>query len=462
MGSDQQAALDRAKQQLRQASRSLEEAEQLARDRLARGSRPRPESNLSTDRLPAIQFHIKQQRARVARNQALCYPAGSTDRLAALAEGVRLLDSALTSRSVEDPGGNELLLEHAILKRLSGDLRASQRSLNAMRVDEVPQMVLRQRAERVRLYLASQEWDRVHATIGEGRVTQGQSSADLDFAMLEAHVAEWRRAADEGDDERAESWRERAIAAAKFIELHHGTYWARRADIALVDAGRGTGAGSVAILAKTADDLFLKQQFDEASRVYARASVAADQAGDAELAFELAFKVALIMQQRLQHEAAADQFRRVALKWPDDERADQAHLSAILHTAELVRGQQATLDVYEALLAEHLDMWRHAATAVQVALWQGQLHAQREQWMRAIESYQVVFDNARRRPQPANARLHLGQAVEAMADAWSRELRQYSEAREVRQAVSRAIHSFDEFGFRQSECSPIARGMGSC
>ena len=441
-------SLESARQRLRAATRSLEEIDTAIGSRIGaslqgvgRGQ------DIEQEELRNLRLHVQRQLARALRNQALCYPEHSADRLAALTAAVNQLQAPLAARAASDSVGSELLLERAICLRLLGDHNGALETLEQLNKAGAPTLRMQLRAEQIRLHLAANDLVNARALVAQGRVVDGATSPDLDFAFLQSFVRQWRALADQGEDEEASRWRDRAVAAAEFIEKNHGGYWSRRADLALVNAGQQQGAASVAILSRTAADLYLKGQLTEACTVYDKAAASATEAGETAVAFDLAYKAALIQQQASQFANASERFRRLAVESADP-RAHQSHLVAAINAADAVRAKQVTIDHYASLLDEHLETWPNAPTAATIANWQGQLREQQKNWSAAIESYRAAALIERT---AAGEGPLLYDSVVAIARVWSTAIREVDVEAEQSALANEAIDFLDQFVFADVE-----------
>ena len=142
-------------------------------------------------------------------------------------------------------------------------------------------------------------------------------------------LALWTAATAKEDADRAAQWQKQATAAVAYLERIHGPYWGRRAELELLRvAGSGSGDSNVEILARTADNLYLKDQFEEAITTYERAAGRARAGRDLPSAFALEYKAALIEQQLQRFTAAAQRLRRLALEQTTDAEYPKRHLRA--------------------------------------------------------------------------------------------------------------------------------------
>ena len=167
------------------------------------------------------------------------------------------------------------------------------------------------------------------------------------------------------------------------------------------------------ILQRTAADLFARGQLDEATVVYDKAAAAASADGDQAGAFSAAYRAATVQQERQMHVDAAERF--LSLAATGEPRAAQAHLAAIVNTAQAVRGGQLPLSRYRELLDEHLADWPVDPSVAIVGMWRGQFAEQRHEWQIATASYRAAVQQEQQEPTDNYPSL-----VGLLANAWMR------------------------------------------
>jgi hypothetical protein len=416
-----QTDLDPARSMIRQADRSLEQIDRQLTT-LIDSSNGRPNlASLASHELISLQNHLRFQRARAYRNQALCYPVGSDDRSAALSQAVEQLDHAQTQVTASDPLLWKVYLEQAICYRLLASWPQAQLVLDSLTSTAAPvAMQSRAKAERVRLDLAIGRLDLALDELEKASQLVARSP-ELDFAALETYLACWQEAARKKDDAQSRQWQQQAVSAVTRLEREHGSYWARRGEMLLLRvAGQSSGDGNVAILAKTADSLFFKGHFDDAIRAYERAAQQATDAGESDIAFDLKFKAALVEQQEKRYESASRRLKELALKHTIHEKANQAHLLAAWNARQAIRDHGSAADPYAALLKEHLINWPDRATADAARMWLAQLYERRRVWKLAISNYRSIRPGSE----------HFPNGVEATGRVWRQSLLQMKDSGE--------------------------------
>jgi hypothetical protein len=413
---DNQRLLEQSKDFLRRAIKDLRGQ---AADVTAALRKPPSKDQLTRNELLSLEKNVKFQLAVAYRNQALCYAADSADRDNALRQALEQL-STLASMSTVDSLAWQARLEEITCHRLMGQQALAVRRLTALEAEQPPaQVLLRARAERVRLHLAAGQMSEALKVLEAGRQIDGQIDADLDFAHVEVYLAAWRAANKANDKPTADKWQEQAVNAVRGIEQLHPPYWARRAESLLASVISDVGAtGNLAVLARAAQGFYRAKQLDDALRAYDQAAAAARQQKQPDQAFDLAYTAATIEHDRKNHTAAKERYRKLALEQPKHAQAGEAHLLAVYNAAQEARQQQPLkLDEYASLLREHLATWPEGATAHQARWTLGQYYQYERRWSDAIAAYRAIAADHERFTQavPAIARCYDAVLAEARA-----------------------------------------------
>ena len=440
LAADDGTARQRARDIIREAARRLEELDEeiaaLRRTRPPRGG----EGALSADELFALHANVRRQTARAFRNQALCYDAGTNDRIASLTRALALHEQLLRELAADDPLRQEVRVDQAVCHRLADDFDSAARSLASVEADSAtPRVRLAAQAEAARLELARGEPNQALQVLKGPRTIDSVSSPQRDMAFLETCVALWRAASASGNESESTRWREESLAAARAIEESHGAYWGRLADRLLVrEAVTTENRPDFEILIRRADDLYVQKKWDEAVAAYDLAGDAARKAGDGESAFELFYKAALVDQQLARHDAARDRLRSVALANSSSPRAAEAHLLAAWNAAQVAQDDSLAVDAYVSILSEHVATWPESPTSDTARLWLGRLFEHQQKWFQAAEAYGAISSEAQ----------SFDEAVAASARAterWLAERKAQGEALE--EEASRAAQHFDDLLF---------------
>ena len=374
--------LESARAALRESTGLLEALDrELTREIPLRRRAAPAKGELSAEQLFTLQQHVQHQLARAQRNRALLFEKGSDDRLALLTAAVETLNRPLAQLAEGEPLLPLIQLDLAECQRLLGRFDEAGQLAAALEQEGIePAIRLRARAELLRLAIAQANPAATQRLLEQGRAVAGQTAAELDFAILEAQLA-LANLASAGKlpagsakpaAEISKEFQDQAAASAELLEGTYGSYWGRRADQLLVTSlPRGSGRGNVALLIRTADSLYVKGEFDQALATYDDASAQARSAGDLNTAFDLAYKAALVEQQREKHIAAANRLRILSKSFATHRQAAPAHLLAAWNAAQTARNNAVAADSYASILREHLATWPSAETTAQARIWLG-------------------------------------------------------------------------------------------
>ena len=420
VGAVDEAAVESARKALRDAAKLLADLDKELSNEipLRRRGSLKPEE-LTADELTSLQHNAIHQLARAYRNQALLYEPKSADQIAGLTQACEMLQKPLTVLGPEEPLAWQIRLDMALCQRLLGNLDGAREQVEQVNRDGVePAVRLRARAEALRIELDAGDLRQAESLLKEERSLAGETSADYDFALLETRLALWRSAADVKDKLTANKHQEQAMDLAKFLQDMHGPYWGRRADQLLIRSQPGGAGAGTEILSRAADSLYLKKEFDQAVAAYDQAATQARAGGNDAGAFELAYKAALVQEQRQRHAEAARRFRALAVALPTHKDAAAAHLRGAWNEAKEAARDAEAEDAYVAMLAEQIATWPLTESAAQARLWLGKWHAGRREWEKAVEAFAGITRES----------LHFPAAVASVAPCWQEHLRSLAAA----------------------------------
>ena len=437
IGRNRDEALATALVTVREAIRMLERLERaIAAEIPQRTTNTQADGVLTADELIALRNNVRYQIARGFRNRALCYPIGSQDRIAALASATEMLDRILTELGENDSLTWQVRIDRIVCERLLGDTLQALQRIRALKASgESVDTASRLRAEEIRCLVALQQYGELPRAL-QTQNTATPSSAELDFARLEGYLALWKAASDAQDEAAAKNWRDAgAVAMVERMEQQYGAYWSRRANQLLVNRlGSAPASGNLQIMTRTADNLYLKNQLDEAITAYEDAAANALSNNDLESAFTLLSKTVLIEKKRGDTKAMIAKLRRLAMQLSPHPLASGRHLSAIKLCIPLARTDAEQLKLYEDLLQEHIATWPTQPTADTVRIWLGRIWMARQNWRRAIEMYTTV--------DPSSVELH--QAIK-LADLCYGKLfkRLQSDEQPIAEEAAKALQFFE-------------------
>ena len=457
VGSAPDQALTLARSTIRAAARKLEAVDEHLTKTIPLAARnARQPDALTTTELSSLQQNVRYQWARALRNQALCYPAGSTDRLAALTQAVMKFEQPLRILAADDPLVARIKIDQSVCHRLLGELKIAATMLNSLDTEDHPDSIrLVARAESIRLLVTASQLDQALKTLAQGRAINGTDSPELDFAHLEVYVAKWREAGRPPGNKDTAHWEKQSVAALEFIEQTHGPYWARRAELLLVGVNLKAGSGNVNVLVRAARNLYLKGRLDDAVVAYDKAVQVAQAGSDEEQAFVLAYKAALIEQQRQRYGEARKRFRELAQSHRTNPLSSNAHLLAIVNLAQEAKEDSRLLSDYAVWLSEHLQTWPSSETADTARLWLGQLYESKQQWELAVDNFSAITFSSE----------HFPLAVSSSTRCWSKWLEVLGAAGQpVEETAQSAIRYLDRVMSRNESKLPDQWGTldGEC
>jgi tetratricopeptide (TPR) repeat protein len=410
--------LNDARAILRDAIRQLRELdESIAADlqQGGRAARPADGAPLSSAELGSLALHARFQLARGLRNQGLCYPLASADRINSLGQAIELL-GALARHELTPPLAWAVTLDQIACLRLVGNFAEAERQLaQAQRAQPPAAIEPRLQAERIRLALARDRLDEALSEAGSPGVKGDVPSADAAIAQLEAYLAAWRQARDAGETDDAQQWEKTAVEQTRAIARALGPASSRRAETMLarsIVASAGSRNPQALVLA--AQSLYRSGRLDEALDAYDEAARRAAAAADKNTYFDGQYAAGALEYERGNHAAAQSRLRKLALEMPGHARAADAHLMAV-HSAAQLAGQQdpPRLERYKQLLREHVETWSSTPTASQAWYWLGRVAQHEGAWQEAIRALRRV---APEHPQHAEAVAAVGRCYEAALD----------------------------------------------
>lgn len=419
-------------QLLREAVATLEELQRAIGEQIAARRDLLPEGALTKEELFGMQNNLRYQLARARRNQALCYPAGSDDRVASLGSALDELNKLRTQLADDEPLAWQVRLDQGSCERLREDYAAARQTLSLLIGSDAPDAIRQQAvAELSRVALAAGQPQAALKLLEQGRASAELTSAEREFALLETYVALWKSAEKSNNTQDAARYRDQATAHLAAIERAFGPYWARRGE-SLVIGSAASGEGNLDLLARAADARFVKGQFDdETVKAYDQASAMAQQSRQWKRYLELGVRGAVAEQRRGNRAAAAQRllqlgetFRESAGE-ADQAQASAAHLQGVRWLAEAQTDPKTAMTASVEAYRRHASLWPDEPTADEAQLELGELLEREGRWAEAAEAYQQV----------RAAHPRLGEAVAGAARVWPR-LLQAEEADDRRQHLA--------------------------
>ena len=330
---------------------------------------------LNQRQLISLQNRVRYEQIRSAIQRGLLY--GETDpgnRTAVLSTARSDLEKLIPLIEKVDPAWWESRLDLLRCLRLIGEYPTADRLLETYPVEEaMPRVQLGFKAERIRLALVRGDLKLAESLIASGRQIGSVVSGDFDFAILEFLLARHRVALVQGASEKQMLIaQQNVLKAVKSIENLHGTYWGRRANLALIASTESSGAGGSETLIRVARESYRKKKYLQSIEEFEKAASAARKELNRKLELELKFQAVSIHRSLSQHHEVLTKAKKISSEFRDTRRAAVVHLVGILSAAQLVREGDLEIAEYVQLLDEHLRLWPQEATSAEVALFRGE------------------------------------------------------------------------------------------
>ncbi|GEM_PF-1622309 len=331
------SALRRARECFAALEAAVEEAIRKYRPDEAGGMSAGGLKPLSLLQLAELKKAITYERALAASNLARAYPAESPDRAAAAAEAVELFKS-LARMDSSDPLAWPSRLAELTGYRMLGDYQQAQRRLEALeKLDPPAKIAPHLAAERLRLLVVQKEWALATEQLSLLASDEASWSPELAEAVLEYFMAAWDRASAQGQKDEAAALQQKLRDQVALIRQRYGAYWGRRAQMILSRRLATVAQDDWQLLAQAAEHAFHGGQYAEAVAAFDRASRLAEQNGASEQAFVLGFQAATVCHLQANHVEAAARYRRLALRFPQNPKAAEAHFLSVYHVGQLLR-----------------------------------------------------------------------------------------------------------------------------
>jgi hypothetical protein len=338
------------------------------------------DGQLTADELFALRNNLSLHLARASRELAVTYPVRSDDWLAALALAADHLQDPLTKLPPEDPLTSQLWLEKARIDRISGNFKDAGESLEQSQPTSLPGEQ-EKKIEAVKLALATAQLDTAEKLLDASLLKARGEAAVMKLELLLLKSDAERRS----DDALAKKWRSMATQLVGEIEQLHGNYWGRIAEQQLLASVGSGDTADLDLMARSADDLFRKKQYEQAVAAYELAAEQAVVQNAIAAAMLMKMRAAAVLQSQNKHVAAATTLSGAATRFPKDARAPQAQLMAAWNLAKVLPEQPDLLRQYESALTDARKNWPDAETTLQARVWLIRLRSGQAKWQDVIE-----------------------------------------------------------------------------
>ncbi|MBT4692610.1 MAG: hypothetical protein HOB73_04635 [Planctomycetaceae bacterium] len=386
------AEMQGARDKLRLAAKALNELLQEVDVQLTMAKSTTTDEALSQQELISIKQRLFFHLGSVYRNQAVTYPLGSGDRVAAMQRAISALKKPLSQLAAEDSLVADIQIGLIGCHRELGQWIDAVGLLETLQKNALePLLQLRLRSEQVRLLLAQQELQKCILLLEGPRSVSGVTSPELDLARLDTYIGLWQHASVEKNEEQRKRWEQLTVAAVAAIEQEHGEYWGRRAELRLLEHAGSRGAPSnLDVLERTADELYRKEKFTEAVNTYDQAADLALAGGFDEVALKLSYKAALVVQQQDDLDEFINRLVTLALRLRKQPPAATIHMLAVRNIAAVMKDDTQRQLQFKQLLEEHLQFFTVGTTVDQARVWLGALVQREGKWDEALTLYVQV------------------------------------------------------------------------
>lgn len=373
-------------QLLREADRQLAAIDKKLGQMIPTRPRKTQDGSLTQRELISLQNQVRYQQIKSKINRGLLYGQEDPDNLVAVLTAAKSdLQKVIPLIERVDAAWWESRLDLLMILRSIAEFRGAQAFFETLPVKEAPpQIKLSFKAEMVRLALDQNQLAKAEKLIASGREIDGQDSADFDYAILEFFLQK-KEVADTVNQRRIQDTLVKIVQA---IEKKHGSYWGRRANMALVKSARIFGASGSTTLIRVAQDHYRKKEFEQSIAEFEKAATAARKELNRKLELELRFQAIVIHRDLGQHQYVLKKSQALGKEFRDTKRAAAVHLIGILSAAELTRKGTLPLTDYLGMIDYHLANWGSHPTVGKVARFRGEYAAAQGRHFEAAFDFQ--------------------------------------------------------------------------
>lgn len=383
-------------------------------------ARPLQEHDLSVQQLMTLTNNIRFQLAVCNASRAQLYEANDRlNRIDALNSVSQRLVEVQRQTSEGQPLWWKTKLGQLECLRLLGKLGEAHRLMEVLLSLEVPRenwnALIEQKA-RLAIELGDANFSQ---SVFEDVEKSDYRSAQLELALIELSVDMAARSRTDAEKRR---WMDFGSNAARAIEVTHGAYWGRRADLVLIESAGGipnsvpdrgpvkmtppksNGASIVSAeldqLIRLAEDAERKERWNDAVKAFDFASAKAVALGSNEMALRLDIRAGKILERNKNHVEAARRLMDAANKYRDMPLAGSAHLRGCWNFAKtLSKATPEKKKELETRLTNHVNTWPKDKSSNQARIWLAGQFQNQQQWQSAIDQYlNVTVDSPHLKP----------------------------------------------------------------
>ncbi len=409
-----ETARQEALKQLRIARSQLEKLEREIENAIPnQRGRSLTEHDLSVSQLLNLKNSLRYQLAISDLTKSQLYdPSDRLNRINALDSVKERLAEVQRATSPGRPLWWKTTLGQLECFRLLGDFQTAKNILDALPEDTPSTVQMFLVEQKIRLAIAVGDEDFAKQTILEFSEI-ATPTAPLDLALIELAVDLSARVS---TDDGKKRWLNFASGEARAMEAKHGGYWARRADLILIQAaggrpnavvGQNSGSGSIAMspttgqtnsivnteldqLIRLGEDAFRKNNFEDAIKAYDAAASKARALGDSAQALRLDMVVGQILESQSEFLLAANRFIKSSLNDTTVEYASSSHLRGCWNLSKTFEQTPDNARLFDEQLGEHLQTWPDSPSANQARLYLAGRLQNKQEWRDAFETYLAI------------------------------------------------------------------------
>jgi len=387
-GLSDQPMLDEIREILRETIRAMKQLDADLQEVLRRPktwSGKQEEPGFSEQQWLSLEKHLQFELAQAFAELARTYPAQGEDHTAGMIEANKRLE-VLSQLPLDHPLGVSARLAFAEVRQDLGDFAAAIRILQELPEDKLTMndrfLV---RAALIRIALANQQSVALDQLLALGRSIEGQTTPELDYALLEAYLEKWKIARKNQPDD-ARLWETRIREIVNDLRQKGPVDWARRAELLVIrHLASSEVPQDIDMNVYAAENAYRSMQWDEAIAAFDRARKVAEQQGDTSRALQLGLAAAAIEHERGRHQEAWQRYHELSERFPGQTEATEAGQLAVFHAGQLAKNNPSEfLPIYQQELETYLRLWPQSPFSCEVALFLGRLHAKAGRWPEAV------------------------------------------------------------------------------
>ncbi len=377
------AILEAASLELRSIERQIDAIIPAAPDQ------PQSDGRLSKSELQNLKINVALQLARGNIDRALLLPVErSFDRVDVLRQAKQQLESVSRATNPDQPLWWEVQLELVKILRLQNELNSAAESLHALQENDLPPEIgSLLDEEKLQLLIAAGNLGAIEARLRAVPIEK-RRPASLDLLLTQAAIklVQGSRESDR------QFWQQFAVGMAQRIELHHGVYWARQANLLLTKAlgSEVIQPSDAQILLRVATEAENKQQWDDALQAYEKAADTFQRLGNSDQTARILYRTGLILQHEKRHKSAYQRFQQVTNEFPDHETAAYASINGIWNYARAFSGNFDRDPIYRQWLDRHIETWPNHDSVGQSLIWRALAYMAEQDFLSAYSDLMSI------------------------------------------------------------------------